>query len=42
MVCELVPASKNVEHNVFDIISVYITVFQTLLDFCSLKVQLDF
>jgi hypothetical protein len=38
MLGELVPASKNVEHDVFDVISVYISVFQTLLDFCSLKV----
>ena len=42
MVGELVPAAKNIKHDVLDVTSVYITVFQAVLDFCFLHIQLDF
>ena len=42
MVGELVPAAKNVEHDVLYVTSVYITVFQAFLDFSFLHIQFDF
>ena len=42
MVGELVPAAKNIKHDVLYVTGVYITVFQAVFDFCFLNIQLDF